>query len=153
MTSRAPDKAYAAAMDALMEALEDWAASLGELGYKRADDARYYPSRSMTSLRRAHERGELLEKTTGWLEQYRYRPDGASRRMRDIVEHGLPVWEHLVAETGQPWSPYVTDRHREILQRVIDDVSDEIERGQRLRAQMHADWLVWKAESEQESER
>jgi hypothetical protein len=59
--------------------------------------------------------------------------------MRDIVEHGCPLWESVVAEVGRPWSDYITPEQRRMLNRVVADVHSEIARGQRLRAQIRAD--------------
>jgi hypothetical protein len=55
-----------AAADALMEALEDWARSLGVAGVKRSDGARYFPSRQVERMmRKAHREDSLIEALTG----------------------------------------------------------------------------------------
>lgn len=133
-----------AAADALMEALEAWAKSLGDAGVKRRDGARYFPSRQLDrTMRAAHQEGRLFEELTSWLPDYhglrtKAGADDYANRMRDIVEHGCPLWESVVAETGQPWSDYITPEQRRILNKVADDVNDEIQRGKRLRAQLRA---------------
>ena len=133
------------AADALMEALEDWAKSLGEAGVQRSDGARYFPSRQLDrTMRRAHSEGRLFEALTEWLPSYRGLRTGSggdayANRMRDIVEHGCPLWESVVAEVGRPWSDYITPEQRRMLNRVVADVHSEIARGQRLRAQISAD--------------
>jgi hypothetical protein len=132
------------AADALMEALEDWAKSLGEAGITRSDGARYFPSRQIDrTMRRAHREGRLFEALTEWLPSYRglrtsAGADAYANRMRDIVEHGCPLWESIVAEVGRPWSAYITPQQRQILHQVVADVHSEIARGQRLRAQILA---------------
>lgn len=134
-----------AAADALMDALEDWARSLGEAGVRRSDGARYFPSRQIDrSMRRAHKEGRLFEELTGWLPSYRglrTKPggDAYANRMRDIVEHGCPLWESVVAEIGRPWTPFITPEQRQILHRVVADVHDEIARGERLKADLRLD--------------
>src|SRR3954454_21062720 len=91
--------AQQSADDALMEALEDWAKSLGEAGVRRSDGARYFPSRQIDrTMRRAHHEGRLFEALTEWLPSYRgLRPsvgaDAHANRMRDIVEHRCPLRE------------------------------------------------------------
>jgi hypothetical protein len=133
------------AADALMEALEDWAKSLGEAGVKRSDGARYFPSRQIDrSMRRAHSEGRLFDALTEWLPSYRgLRTSSAgeayANRMRDIVEHGCPLWESVVADVGRPWSDYITPEQRRVLQQVAADVDSEIARGERLRARIRAD--------------
>jgi hypothetical protein len=135
-----------AAADALMEALEDWAKRLGEAGVRRSDGARYFPSRQIDrTMRAAHREGRLFEALTEWLPNYRglrttVGGDTYANRMRDIVEHGCPLWESVVAEVGRPWSPYITAQQRQMLHRVVADVHAEIARGQRLRAKVQADW-------------
>jgi hypothetical protein len=132
------------AADALMEALEDWAKSLGEAGVRRSDGARYFPSRQIDrTMRRAHSEGRLFEALTEWLPSYRglrtsSGGDAYANRMRDIVEHGCPLWESVVAEVGRPWSAYITPEQRRMLHQVVADVHSEIARGQRLRAQIRA---------------
>lgn len=133
------------AADALMEALEDWAKSLGDAGVRRSDGARYFPSRQIDrSMRRAHREGRLFEALTDWLPSYRglrtsKGGEAYANRMRDIVEHGCPLWEAVVAEAGRPWSEYITPEQRRMLHQVVSDVHAEIARGQRLRAQIRAD--------------
>lgn len=137
-------KTKRSAADALMEALEDWAKSLGEAGVKRSDGARYFPSRQIDrGMRRAHREGRLFEALTEWLPSYRglrrsSGGDAYANRMRDIVEHGCPLWESVVAEVGRPWSDYITPEQRQMLHRIVGDVHAEIARGQRLRAQTRA---------------
>jgi len=134
-----------AAADALMAALEDWARSLGEAGVRRSDGARYFPSRQLDrTMRRAHGEGRLFEALTEWLPRYRglRTRSGANayaNRMRDIVEHGCPLWEAVVAEAERPWSDFITPEQRRMLHRVVADVHSEIARGERLRAQMRTD--------------
>ncbi len=133
------------AADALMEALEDWAKSLGEAGVRRSDGARYFPSRQIDrTMRRAHEEGRLFEVLTEWLPRYRglrtsSGADAYANRMRDIVEHGCRLWESVVAEVGRPWSDYITPEQRRMLHQVVADVQTEIARGQRLRVKLRAD--------------
>jgi hypothetical protein len=132
------------AADTLMSALEDWASSLGEAGVKRSDGARYFPSRQLDrTMRKAHSEGRLFEALTEWLPNYRglrtkRGADAYANRMRDIAEHGCPLWEEVVAEVGQPWSDYITPEQRSLLLKVAADVHLEIERGERLRAQIRA---------------
>lgn len=134
-----------AAADALMEALEEWARSLGKAGVKRSDGARYFPSRQVDRMMRtAHREGRLFEALTDWLPSYRgLRTSSAGQayanRMRDIVEHGCPLWESVVAEVDRPWSAYITAEQRQMLHRVAADVHAEIARGSRLREQALAD--------------
>jgi len=45
--------------------------------------------------------------------------------MRDIVEHGCPLWESVVADEGRPWSPYVTAEQRLLLHTIVEDVAGE----------------------------
>jgi hypothetical protein len=133
------------AADALMDALEEWAKSLGNAGVKRSDGARYFPSRQMDrSIRAAHREGRLFESLTEWLPKYRglrTSPNGHAyaNRMRDIVEHGCPLWESVVAEVDRPWSHYIAPEHRRMLHRIVADVHEEIARGERLRAKIRAD--------------
>ena len=106
-------RARAAAADALMQALEDWAAGLGDAGVRRSDGARYFPSRQMhRGMRRAHEDGVLFERLTEWLPAWRYRANDFTERMKDIVRHGAPLWEDVVAEECQLWSSYITAEQR-----------------------------------------
>jgi hypothetical protein len=59
------------AADALMQALEEWAKSLGDAGVTRRDGARYFPSRQMgRTMRTAHREGRLFEALTEWLPTY-----------------------------------------------------------------------------------
>src|SRR3954453_12690880 len=133
------------AADALMESLEDWAKSLGEAGVRRSDGARYFPSRQIDrTMRRAHSEGRLFEALTEWLPSYRglrtsSGGDAYANRMRDIVEHGCPLWESVVAEGDRPWSAFITPEQRQMLHRIVADVHREIARGERLRASMLAD--------------
>lgn len=133
-----------AAADALMEELEEWAKSLGDAGVRRADGARYFPSRQIDRMMRtAHKEGRLFEALTDWLPSYRglrtsSGGDAYANRMRDIVEHGCPLWESIVAESGRPWSEYITSDQRRILLRVVADVEGEIARGRRLQEQVRA---------------
>src|SRR3954467_4681201 len=104
-----------------MAALEDWAKSLGEAGITRSDGARYFPSRQIDrTMRRAHREGRLFEALTDWLPSYRglrisSGGDAYANRMRDIAEHGCPLWESVVAEVGQSWSAYITTEQRGML--------------------------------------
>jgi len=131
-----------AAANTLMQALEDWAKSLGDAGVTRVDGARYFPSRQLDrGMRRAHSEGRLFEALTEWLPRYRgLRTSNAGQayanRMRDIVEHDCQLWESVVAEVGRSWSPYITPEQRRILLRIVDDVHDEIARGKRHRAKL-----------------
>jgi hypothetical protein len=133
------------AADALMEALEAWAKSLGEAGVTRSDGARYFPSRQVDRMmRKAHSDGRLFEELTDWLPRYRglrtsREGEGYANRMRDIVEHGCPLWESVVAEVHQPWSQYVTVEQRRMLHQVVADVHSEIARGEHLQARMRSD--------------
>ena len=93
------------------------------------------------SIRAAHREGKLFERLTDWLPHYRglrTSPNGEAyaNRMRDLVEHGAKLWEEVVADTGQTWTPYITAGQRAILNQIAADVRAEIARGQRLRAQM-----------------
>src|SRR3954451_3237393 len=80
-----------AAANALMNALEEWAKSLGDAGVTRSDGARYFPSRQVDRMmRRAHAEGRLFEALTGWLPTYRglrtsREGEAYANRMRDIV--------------------------------------------------------------------
>jgi hypothetical protein len=92
-------------------------------------------------MRRAHEDVQLIEYLSDWLPQYRDLPTRAgdqeyANRMRDIVEHGRPIWEQIAARLDEPWTAFVTDAQRHVLLRVAADVDAEIARGQRLRAKM-----------------
>ncbi|TMK98035.1 MAG: hypothetical protein E6G34_10200 [Actinobacteria bacterium] len=128
------------AEQALMDALEEWAKSLGDHGVTKIDGSRYFPSRQMRQIRAANENGQLVGDDgylTGWLPQYRGLRTRAgdqeyANRMREIIEHGAPLWEQIVAELDKPWTPYVTAEQRRVLHRVVSDVDAEIERGQRL---------------------
>ncbi len=128
-----------------MGALEEWAKSLGEAGIRRSDGARYFPSRQIDrTMRKAHSEGRLFEALTEWLPGYRglrttSGGDAYANRMRDIVEHGCPLWESVVAEVGQPWSDYITPEQRRVLHKVVADVHSEIARGHRLQAQIRAE--------------
>jgi hypothetical protein len=126
---------------ALMDALEEWATSLGEHGVTKENGTHYFPSRQITQMRRAHDDGQLIEYLTDWLPKYRglrTRPGDQeyANRMRDIVEHHRPIWEQIVAARDEPWTPFVTDEQRRVLLRVAEDVDGEIARGQRLRAKL-----------------
>jgi len=109
--------------NALLAALEDWAKSLGEAGITRSDGAGYFPSRQVDrTMRRAHREGRLFEALTEWLPSYcglrtSIGVDAYANRMRDIVEHGCPLWESIVAELGRPWSAHITPKQRRILHR------------------------------------
>lgn len=107
------------AEDALMARLEEWAASLGPGGVKRSDGARYFPSRQMTQMRAAHANGELLNALTYWLPGWEFKQDRYTARMVEIMDCGLPVWEEIVASTGDVWSPFVTDEQRRALLAVV----------------------------------
>lgn len=116
-----------------MQALEDWAAGLGDAGVRRADGARYFPSRQMhRGMRRAHEDGVLFERLTEWLPDWRYSANDYTERMKDIVRHGAPLWEDVVAEEGKPWSSYITAEQRAMLRRVSERIRAEVARGDRL---------------------
>ncbi len=92
------DKSRVAAADALMEALEEWACSLGDAGVRKANNARYFPSRQMhRMMRTAYSEGVLFERLTEWLPNYRFRGDVYTERMKDIVRHGAELWEAVVA--------------------------------------------------------
>lgn len=143
--SAVPDAAELRAADALMDALEGWAKSLGDAGVTRSDGARYFPSRQLDrTMRAAHREGRLFSALTEWLPTYRglrtrAGADAYANRMRDIVEHGCPLWETVVAEDDRPWSPYVTREQRQILRGIAADVDDEIARGRRLRDRLVAE--------------
>ncbi len=123
-------RARATAADALMQALEDWAAGLGDAGVRKSDGARYFPSRQMHHLmRRAHEDGVLFERLTEWLPDWRYKPNRYTERMKDIIRHGTPLWEDVVAEEGRPWSPYINAQQRAMLRRISDRIRAEVVRG------------------------
>jgi hypothetical protein len=129
------------AADDLMEAIEEWAKSLGDLGVTKSDGSRYFPSRQMSqSIRKAHREGRLFESLTSWLPKYSYKGGTPyANRMRDIVEHGATTWEAIVAASGRSWSPYITDEQRRVLLEVEQDVRDEIARGTRLRDKLEAE--------------
>ncbi len=132
------------AENALMARLEEWAAGLGEAGMtKQANDTRYYPTRTIPPMREAHARGELLHYLTHWLPTYRYRPNDPSiEQTVRIKRHGLQVWEEIVAEDGQPWSPHVRDADRATLLSLVEKVTVRAERElaseARLRASIEA---------------
>lgn len=134
------DKSCAAAADALMNALEDWASSLGEAGVRRSDNARYFPSRQMDrTMRKAHGESALFERLTEWLPNYRFRGDAYTERMKDIVRHGTVLWESVVAAEDRPWSPYIDPEQRQMLLKVVADIYADIARGDRLVEQMRRD--------------
>jgi hypothetical protein len=114
-----------AAEGALMDRLEAWAKGLGVGHIQTADGRRYYPSRTIASMRRAHAEGRLIDAMTDWLPSYR-RNSGtpAAARMADIVKAGLVPWEALLLELGKPWTTFVTDAQREVLCRVLRDTYD-----------------------------
>jgi hypothetical protein len=131
-----------------MEALEDWAASLGDAGVTRSDNARYFPSRQMDrTMRRAHSEGVLFERLTEWLPNYRFRADAYTERMKDIVRHGALLWESIVAAEDRPWSPYIEPEQREMLLRVVADIYADIARGDELVQQMRRDWEARRREA------
>ena len=135
-----PQDPREAAADALMEALEEWAASLGDAGVRRADGARYFPARQMGRLmRQAHKDGELFERLTDWLPDWRFRGNAYTERMKDIVRHGAPLWEEVVAAEGCPWSPYISQEQRQMLLKIVARIHAEIASGDRLRAQILRD--------------
>jgi hypothetical protein len=117
--------AKAKAEDALMDRLEEWAASLGPGGVKRADGPRYFPSRQMTQMRAAHAKGELLHSLTHWLPDWEFKQNRYTARMVEIMDCGLPVWEEIVAETGQPWSDFVTEAQRSSLLALVARIRAE----------------------------
>ena len=41
------------------------------------------------------------------------------------MDCGLPVWEEIVAEDGQLWSPFVTEQQRGALLRLVARVRAE----------------------------
>ena len=133
------------AADALMDALEDWARSLGDAGVTTVNGKRYFPSRQIDrSMRRAHAEGRLFEELTHWLPTYRglrtKQSDQAyADRMRDIVEHGCPLWEDVVSDPTAPWASEITSDQRAILRQVRADVDNEIARGKTLQIKMLAD--------------
>jgi hypothetical protein len=112
----------ATAERALMERLEVWASSLGDGGIKRVDGARFYPTRSMPKLRKAHDEGRLLHVMTEWLPTYRHSSSSAAaQRMADIVKAGLVPWEALLLRRDEPWSKEVSDQQRMKLCEVLRD--------------------------------
>jgi hypothetical protein len=134
------DKSRAAAADALMEALEEWASSLGDAGVRKSNDARYFPSRQMDrTMRTAHRDGVLFERLTEWLPNYRFRGDAYTERMKDIVRHGAMLWESVVAAEDRSWSPYIEPEHRQMLLKVVGDIYADIARGDQLVEQMRRD--------------
>lgn len=132
------DAQRAAAEDALMDALEAWARSLGDGGVTQADGKRYFPTRSIPWMRKAHAKGTLIDSLTGWLPDYRglgHSP-GSAQRMVDIVKHGLQPWEYLLVATDRPWSPFVTDEQRAVLHEVLRDCHAQAASELRLRAKI-----------------
>lgn len=128
------------AADALMDALEDWASRLGEAGVRRADGARYFPSRQMErTMRQAHRDGVLFERLTEWLPKYRFRANAYTERMKDIVRHGAVLWESVVAAEDRPWSPYIDPGQRRMLHKVVGDIHADIARGDWLRERVQRD--------------
>ncbi len=135
-----PDTVRGAAADALMDALEEWASSLSQAGVRRADGARYFPSRQMErTMRQAHRDGVLFERLTEWLPKYRFRANAYTERMKDIVRHGAPLWESVVAAEERPWSPYIDPEHRKLLHKVVADIHADIARGNRLVERLRRD--------------
>lgn len=131
------DRDRAAAADRLMQALEDWAASLGDAGVQRADGARYFPARQMhRGMRKAHQEGRLFESLTDWLPDWRYRANAFTERMKDIVRHDAPLWEDIVAKEDEPWSAYITPEQRAHLRRISDRIRADVQRGDRLVEQL-----------------
>jgi hypothetical protein len=117
--------AKAAAANALMAALEAWASSLGDAGITKTDGARYYPTRSIPPMRRAHDQGRLFEYLTEWLPTYRglgHGSQAAADRMAELVSKGLPCWEEIVADPNAPWAAQINPADRAILQKVMADV-------------------------------
>ena len=141
------------AENALMARLEEWAAGLGEAGMtKQANDTRYYPTRTIPRMRAAHDRGELLHHLTHWLPGYRYRPnDPAVEQMVRIKRHRLPVWEEIVAEDDQPWSPCVSDADRATLRSLVDTVTSRAERELASEARLRASMQAQRAQGDQET--
>ncbi len=89
------------------------------------------PSDGKTT-RRAHKEGQLVEWLTDWLPAYRYKASNYTERMKDIVRHGAPLWEEVVAAQGKPWSPYIESEQRRLLLKVVANIHADIERGKRL---------------------
>jgi hypothetical protein len=89
------------AANALMAALEDWAASLGD-HVSKANGTRYFPTRSIPGMRRAHDDGALFEELTEWLPDYhglaRQGPDGRRPHGR-VRDQGPSV---LGGDRGRP---------------------------------------------------
>ncbi len=133
------------AADALMEALEEWARSLGEAGVRRSDGARYFPSRQIDrTMRKAHSEGRLFEALTDWLPTYRGLRTSSGGSVR---EPNARTSSSTAARCGSPSSPKFGDpgpttshpKQRRMLRRVAADVQHEINRWQHLRAQIRAD--------------
>ena len=126
---------------ALMERFKEWAKSLGDGGMKRSDDNRYYPNRSVNTLKRAHDRGdgELFKAALGWLDDYSYKATPAAQKMAEIVKEGLEPWETVLLEHGQPWTDYVTHRQRAKLYEVLADTHAQAARELAFRAKLRAE--------------
>jgi hypothetical protein len=119
----------ATAERALMDRLEVWAKSLGDGGIKRADGARFYPTRSMPGLRKAYGEDRLLHYMTEWLPSYKHSShSAASQRMADLVKAGLEPWEALLLRREEPWSEEVSDEQRMMLCQVLRDTYDDARR-------------------------
>lgn len=83
-------------------------------------------------MRNAHQEGVLFERLTDWLPTWRYRANAFTERMKDIVRHDAPLWEDIVAQEDQPWSPYITAEQRAHLRRISDRIRADLRRGDRL---------------------
>jgi hypothetical protein len=125
------------AANALMAALEGWAASLGD-HVSKANGTRYFPTRSIPGMRRAHDDGALFEELTEWLPDYHglghAKDQTAADRMAEFVIKGLPCWEEIVADPNAQWAPYISASDRAILNQVMADARARAGRLQRSRA-------------------
>jgi hypothetical protein len=137
----------AAAADLMFE-LEAWAKSLGDFGVTKSNGARYFPSRQMhRTIRKAYAKGPdaFFHQLTAWAENYSYRADAYTERMKDLVRHGAPLWENIVAATGKTWSPYVSEERRRALHLVIARIHEDVASGDQLVAKMRAEWEARRA--------
>jgi hypothetical protein len=129
------------AANALMAALEDWAAGLGD-HVTKVDGTRYFPTRSIPGMRRAHDKGQLFEQLTAWLPDYHglghAKDQSAADRMAEFVMKGLPCWEEIVADPTAQWAPYIGAADRAVLDQVMADVRARAGRRQRARVQAQA---------------
>jgi hypothetical protein len=83
-----------------------------------------FSERQHSLLREAHNAGGLIDRLNTAMER-RAKATTADpyylRAMADAMKHGLPIWEEILIQPGQTWTPYVTPGARRGAKRAIED--------------------------------